>query len=76
MNNTKKETISTGKKVIFAITIVIAIVSAMGLIYGMVRANSQVIAQASMLAASDVGIILLNSRNVKKELEEKREKNN
>ena len=74
MNNTKKETISTGKKVIFAITIVIAIVSAMGLIYGIARANSQVIAQASMLAASDVGIILLNTRNAKKELEEKNNK--
>ena len=74
MNNTKKETISTGKKVIFLVTIVIAIVSAFGLAYGIARGSSQVIMQASMLAAGDVGIICLNYRNAKKELEEKSSK--
>ena len=39
----------------------------LGLIYGIVRANSMIIFQASSLAAIDTSIICLNFRNIKKE---------
>ena len=67
MNNLEKETISTGKKAIFIISAIIAIAAAFGLIYGIVRANSMIIFQASSLAAIDTSIICLNFRNIKKE---------
>ena len=67
MNNSEKETISTGKKAIFIISAIIAIAAAFGLIYGIVRANSMIIFQASSLAAIDTSIICLNFRNIKKE---------
>ena len=72
MNNTKKETISTGKKVIFIISAIIAITAAFGLIYGLVRTNSMIIFQASALAAFATSIICLNFRNIKKERETKK----
>ena len=72
MNNTKKETINTGKKVIFIISAIIAIAAAFGLIYGIVRANSMIIFQASALAAFDTSIICLNFRNIKKKRETKK----
>ena len=72
MNNSKKETISTGKKAIFIISAIIAIAAAFGLIYGIVRANSMIIFQASSLAAIDTSIISLNFRNIKKEREAKK----
>ena len=65
MNNSEKETISTGKKAIFIILAIIAIAAAFGLIYGIVRANSMIIFQASSLAAIDTSIICLNFRNIK-----------
>ncbi len=48
------------------------IVAAFGLIYGIVRANSMIIFQASSLAAIDTSIICLNFRNIKKEREAKK----
>ena len=74
MNNTKKERISTGKKVIYAIAIIIAIVFVYGMIYGIVNANSMILFQSLALAACDTSIILLNNRNVKKEREENKSK--
>ena len=74
MNNSKNERISTGKKVIYAISIIIAIVCVFGMTYGIVNANSMIIFQASSLASFDTSIILLNNRNVKKEREENRSK--
>ena len=72
MNNSKKETISTSKKIICVVTVIIAIAAAFGLIYGIVRANSMIIFQASSLAAIDTVTICLNSRNIKKEREAKK----
>ena len=71
MNNSKKETISTSKKIICVVTVIIAIAAAFGLIYGIVSANSMIIFQASSLAAIDTVTICLNSRNIKKEREAK-----
>ncbi len=71
MTNSKKNTISTGKKAIFVVTAIIAVAAAFGLIYGIVRANSMIIFQASSLAAFDTSIICLNFRNIKKEREAK-----
>ena len=65
MNNSKKETISTSKKIICVVTVIIAVAAAFGLIYGIVRANSMIIFQASSLAAIDTSIICLNFRNIK-----------
>ena len=47
-------------------------VAAFGLIYGIIRANSMIIFQASSLAAFDTSIICLNFRNIKKEREAKK----
>ena len=72
MNNSKKETISTSKKIICVVTVIIAFAAAYGLIYGIVRANSMIIFQASSLAAIDTVTICLNSKNIKKEREAKK----
>ena len=72
MKNTRKETISTGKKIIYVITIIIAIACAFGMIYGIARGNSMIIGQASALAALDTSIICLNNRNIKKDNEAKK----
>ena len=72
MKNTNKEIVITGKKAIFIISAIIDIAAAFGLIYGIVRANSMIIFQASSLAAIDTSIICLNFRNIKKESETKK----
>lgn len=74
MKNTNKEIVITGKKAIFIFSAIIAIAAAFGLIYGIVRANSMIIFQASSLAAIDTSIICLNFRNIKKEREAKKKK--
>lgn len=71
MKNTNKETISTGKKIIYVVAAIIAVAAAFGLIYGIARANSMIIFQASALAAFDTSIICVNYRNIKKEREAK-----
>ena len=71
MTNTNKGTISTGKKIIYVVAAIIAVAAAFGLIYGIARANSMIIFQASALAACDTSIICLNYRNIKKEREAK-----
>jgi predicted Co/Zn/Cd cation transporter (cation efflux family) len=71
MNNSKKGKISTEKMVICVVTVIIAIVAAFGLIYGIVRANSMIIFQSSSLAAIDTVTICLNNMNIKREREAK-----
>ena len=75
MKNSKKETVITGKMVLVAISFIMIAVAVLGLVYGVVNANSMIIAQASSLAGMGAVTLWLNSKNIKKEKEaEKKDK--